>query len=127
MEADPQMILAEYKGALYSRRCLATQKIILEYLLGRCLQQCQVCLEELKQTRIASEKTEESTDYVFRHGEERGVRIDVEGVDSESGNLFKKVRRDLYELGEEMRDLEGSREVAEAFLSDPVSVLNPSG
>ena len=51
----------------------------------------------------------------------------MEGVDSESGNLFKKVRRDLYELGEEMRDLEGSREVAEAFLSDPVSVLNPSG
>lgn len=125
-ESDPaRRTTLEFKGAIYARRCLSTQKVILEYLLGRCLQQCQTCLEELQSTRIASQQVEASTDYILRHGQARGVQLDTDALDAESANLFRMVRGELFELAEELRFLDGSREVTGQFYEDPTSVLRP--
>ncbi|TEB29761.1 hypothetical protein FA13DRAFT_1689797 [Coprinellus micaceus] len=121
---DPKLTaIPEYKGVLYGRRCLSTQKVILEYLLGRCLQQMQTCLHELEQAEAASSRVESSADYVLRVGEENGIPIDADGLDAESCRLYQKVRSDLHELGEEMMCLDGAREVTEEFRRDPEAFL----
>ncbi|KAF5340213.1 hypothetical protein D9611_007978 [Ephemerocybe angulata] len=123
--ADPRRIVAEYKGALYGRRCLSTQEVILEYLLGRCLQQCQVVLEELELTHSASQQVEESADYVLGLGQALGAEIDPERLEIESANLFTQVRKDLFDLSEELKELDGARETTADFRRDPSSVLRP--
>ncbi|TFK20646.1 hypothetical protein FA15DRAFT_599279 [Coprinopsis marcescibilis] len=121
--ADRDKILAEYKGAIYGRQCLTSQQVILEFLLGKCLEQCRICLDELRKTQSASRLAEDSTSYIVRHGQSRGVNFDVDGVNAESSRLFRRVREDLYELAEELRDLDGSRQLALQFLRSPGTVL----
>lgn len=115
--------MMEYKGAIYGKRVLDCQQVILEYLLGKCLEQCRSCLEELQQTREASRAADESISYVVNYGRQRDVVIDEARVNADSARMFSKVRQDLYQLTEELRELDNSRNLAMQFLTNPVSVL----
>ncbi|EAU81488.2 hypothetical protein CC1G_05318 [Coprinopsis cinerea okayama7 len=120
---EKEWVLAEYKGAIYGKQCLESQEVILEYLLGKCLEQCRMCLEELRETRNASRTADESMAYVLRYGKSRGVDVDAPAVNAESAMMFKRVRQDLHELAEELKELDDSRKIAAQFLRNPGSVL----
>ena len=156
----PQDLLTAYKGNLYARRCLATQATILEYLLGRCLQQCRSCMSELALTQAVAQQVERSNREIVEYAWEKGIfesvtqmgpqaqtrdtnrngegqqtregvregksiPVDPEALEDESERLFQTIRKDFWELGEELRDLDGARMLAIQFILDPTSILRP--
>lgn len=114
-------------GVLYGRRCLSTQKVILEYLLGRALQQCQTCLEQLRLSDTAIGQVEESTQTLEEIARQNGVGINTEKLDEASKSMYQECRKDFYELGEELRFLDGARALTEQLtVLGPESVLGPN-